>query len=127
MSSATTLGPPHQEGHISFRNQKLACVAVLVLVFLSGSLAGVAFYAGIHHRLHRTVPFWSDAGKQISLDKWKTELDLTPAQADEVGSILEDFAKYYRTVTSDAKSRILRVLTDEQKRKFEKMLIQARY
>ena len=50
------------------------------------------------------------------------DLDLTPAQTEQMETILDDFAKYYRTVLSDGKSRILQILNEEQKRKFEKVL-----
>jgi hypothetical protein len=50
------------------------------------------------------------------------QLDLTPDQAAQMSSILDDFAKYYQTVLSDGKARIFNILNDEQKRKFEKML-----
>ena len=43
-------------------------------------------------------------------------------QAAQMASILNDFAKYYQTVLSDGKARILNILNDEQRRKFEKML-----
>ena len=38
--------------------------------------------------------------------------------------ILDDFAKYYRTVLSDGRSRIVQILSPEQKRKFERLLLQ---
>jgi Spy/CpxP family protein refolding chaperone len=50
------------------------------------------------------------------------ELDLTPAQSEQIGLILNDFWQYYRTVLSDAKQRIEVVLTPEQKVRFERLL-----
>lgn len=128
MSSATTLGGTRGTGAISFRNQKLACLGTFLLVFLCGALAGAAIMTNtsLHQRFHRAAPFWTEAGKQISLEKWKAELNLTPDQTEEVTSILEDFAKYYRSVTAGAKSKILNILDEEQKKKFEKMLDDAR-
>ena len=38
-----------------------------------------------------------------------------------MSSILDDFSKYYQTVLSDGKARILNILTEDQRRKFEKM------
>jgi hypothetical protein len=128
MSSATMPGKPRCGG-VSFRNQKLVCLGTFLLVFLCGVLAGAAIMtnSSLHQRFHRSAPFWTEAGKQISLENWKAELNLTPAQTEEMASILEDFAKYYRSVTSEAKARILKILDDEQRRKFEKLLGQARH
>jgi DNA-directed RNA polymerase sigma subunit (sigma70/sigma32) len=55
----------------------------------------------------------------------KKELDLTPVQVEQMETILDDFAKYYTTVLSDGKSRILQILNDDQKKKFEKMLAEG--
>ena len=41
-------------------------------------------------------------------------------------SILDDFGVYYRNVLSDGKARILRILNEDQKRKFEKLLEEQR-
>jgi hypothetical protein len=40
-------------------------------------------------------------------------------------SILGDSWQYYRTVLSDSKNRIDQVLTEEQRRKFERILQEA--
>ncbi len=74
-----------------------------------------------HSRLHRSA-FWTDSGKAAYLAKVKKELDLTPTQAAQMESILDDFSLYYRTVLSDGKTRIMQILNDEQKQKFERLL-----
>lgn len=79
---------------------------------------------GAHNRLHK-VAFWTEAGREISLEKWKKELDLNPSQAEQIETILDDFAKYYRNVLAGGKSRILAILNEDQKRKFEKMMGEA--
>ena len=63
-----------------------------------------------------------NTGKTDYLKNVTRRLDLTPDQAAQMASILNDFAKYYQTVLSDGKARILNILNDEQRRKFEKML-----
>jgi len=40
--------------------------------------------------------------------------------------ILDDFGVYYRNVLSDGKARILRILNDDQKRKFDRLLEEQR-
>lgn len=128
MSSASLSRPQPAHG-LSFRNEKLVCVATLTLVFVIGAMAGAAFMTSdsANRLFRRSVPFWTEAGKQISLDNWKNELNLTPAQTEKVAMILEDFAKYYRTVAGDARASIMEILDEGQKKKFEKLLGNARY
>jgi hypothetical protein len=102
---------------------RLACLLPIALVFLVGVIAGaVAMNLGAHKWLHRSPPFWTEGGKEVSLQRWSKELDLTPEQTQEMAVILDDFGTYYRNVLSDGKARILRILNDDQKRKFDKLL-----
>jgi Spy/CpxP family protein refolding chaperone len=95
-------------------------------VFLAGVLAGaVAMNLGAHKLLHRNLPFYSEGGKEVSLQRWKKDLDLTPEQTAQMTVILDDFATYYRNVLSDGKGRILRILNDDQRRKFDRLLAES--
>lgn len=76
---------------------------------------------GAHTVLH-AHPFWDNTSRTEYLKSVTKQLDLTPEQAAQMSSILDDFAKYYQTVLSDGKARIFNILNEEQKRKFEKML-----
>lgn len=108
----------------SWLSPKFAGLGILSLVFLCGAVAGaVAMNLGAHSILHQR-PFWERNPKSDYLKTVQKELDLSPRQTEEMESILNDFAKYYQTVLSDGKARILNILNDEQKRKFEKMLKQ---
>jgi len=100
----------------------------VTLVFLVGVIAGaVAMNLGAHKLLHPPqVPFWTQGGKEISLQRWKKELDLTPQQSQEMTVILDDFGMYYRNVLSDGKARILRILNEDQQRKFNRLLDEQR-
>jgi Spy/CpxP family protein refolding chaperone len=105
-----------------WESPKFAGAGVLLLVFLCGAVAGaLAMNLGAHTMLH-PHPFWDNSSKTEYLKSVTKQLDLSPDQANQMASILDDFAKYYQTVLSDGKARILNILTDEQKRKFEKML-----
>jgi hypothetical protein len=105
-----------------YYNPKVAGAITLILVFLCGAVVGaLAMNLGVHARLHR-APFWSDSGKAIYLERVKRELDLTPSQAELMESILDDFTQYYRNVLADGKSRIIQILNEDQRRKFELML-----
>jgi len=105
-----------------WESPKFAGAGVLLLVFLCGAVAGaVAMNLGAHTMLHPHA-FWDNSSKAEYLKSVTRQLDLTPDQAAQMSSILDDFAKYYQTVLSDGKARILNILNEEQKRKFEKML-----
>ena len=103
-------------------NPKLACAVTLGLVFLCGAAAGaVAMNLGVHNLLHQPG-FDTAAGKTIYFQRLQKELDLTPAQSEQIQSVLNDFWTYYRTVLSDSKQRVEQLLTEEQRKKFERLL-----
>jgi hypothetical protein len=103
-------------------SSRAACAVTLTLVFLCGAVAGaLAMNFGIHKGLHRDA-FWTQKGKIEYLDRVKKDLSLTPAQTEQMESILDDFSSYYRTVLADGKSRILQILNDDQRKKFEQIL-----
>ena len=105
-----------------WESPKFAGAGVLFLVFLCGAAAGaVAMNLGAHNVLH-PHPFWDNSAKTEYLKNVTKRLDLTPEQATQMATIVDDFAKYYQTVLSDGKSRIFSILNDQQKRKFEQML-----
>jgi hypothetical protein len=56
-------------------------------------------------------------------------LNLTPDQAGQIASVLDDFMMYYQTlqaqmddVRATGKNRIMKLLNDDQRQKFEHML-----
>jgi len=104
---------------------KILCAVTLALVYLCGAVAGaLAMNLGVHTRFHQPA-FDTPAGKALYFERLQKELDLTPAQADQMRSILNDFWDYYRTVLSDSKVRVEQVLNPEQRRKFERILQEA--
>jgi len=108
-------------------NPRVAGLTVLVLVFLCGAVAGaLVMNFGVHNRLHQPA-FDTRAGRTLYFEHLRKELDLTPAQAEQMQSILDDFWKYYRTVLSDSKSRIDEVLNPAQRAKFDRMLQGAQH
>ena len=102
----------------------------LLLVFLCGSAAGsLAMRYGLPSMIYKPMPYWSEGGKQISLQKLKRELNLTAEQSREIEAALDDFVKYYQTlqaqmdeVRSNGKDRITRILNEEQQSRFKAML-----
>ena len=77
---------------------------------------------GVHR--NRIPSFETSAGKALYFERLQRELNLTPEQSEQMQSVLNDFWQYYRTVLSDSKQRVEQLLTEEQRQKFEKMLLQ---
>ena len=109
----------------SWAGTRAAGISTLLLVFFCGMVSGALVYnLGTHKRLHREA-FWTSAGKDAAVTRVKKELELTPLQVEQMESILDDFAKYYTTVLSDGKSRIMQILDENQKKKFEQLLAEG--
>lgn len=102
----------------------------LIFVFLSGAVAGaITMRFGFSPERHKTGPYWKEGGREISIQRFRTELDLNSEQAREIETVLDDFVMYYQTlqaqmddVRATGKTRILKILNDGQKQKFERML-----
>lgn len=103
-------------------NPRLLCGLTLALVFLAGGVVGaVTMDIGIHNR-QKPLAFDTVQGKALYFDHMQKELDLTPVQAEQMQSVLNDFWQLYRTVLTDGKQRVEQLLNDEQKKKFERLL-----
>ncbi len=101
---------------------RIVCAVTLALVFLCGAAAGaVAMNLGGHSLLHQPR-FETVAGKALYFQRMQRDLNLTPAQAEQMQSTLNDFWQYYRTVLSDGRLRVEQILNEEQRKKFERML-----
>ena len=100
----------------------------IVVVFLSGGLLGaVTMRLGFSPEKHRLVSW--DGSKEHSIQRFKSELNLTPEQTKEFETVLDDFMMYYQTlqaqmddVRATGKQRLMRILNEEQRQKFEKIL-----
>src|ERR1700722_6956643 len=104
---------------------RVACAIMLALVFLCGAGGGaLAMNMGVHRALHQP-DFDTPAGKIRFFERMQKELNLTPAQSEQMQSTLNDFWQYYHTVLSDSKSRVEQILTEEQRKRFERMLQDA--
>jgi Spy/CpxP family protein refolding chaperone len=112
----------------SWQNPRI--LALLLLIFLCGALAGaLTMRSSVHSKLHRSASYWKDDSAQLfSYDKLKRELSLTPEQSDRLKTILDDFVKYHQDLEAQiedtratGKNRIVQMLTPEQRQKFEKL------
>ncbi len=121
------------DSHANWKNPRV--LLVLFLVFVCGSLAGalaMKFVTSPPEPRNYPLAYWTEGGKQLTLQHFEKELALTPEQAREIELILDDFMMYYHTlqaqmdeVRATGKSRILRVLNPEQQKRFEQMLKEA--
>ena len=105
-------------------------LSLLLLVFLGGvACGGFAMRYAVAHRTFRPSVSWRDGGRASTMAHLKEDLKLTPEQAKQIESLLEDLAKYYDNLQAqmddfrqDGKDRIKKVLTPEQQKKFDKIL-----
>lgn len=112
---------------MTWQNPRILCI--LLLVFLCGATAGaVAMRMGTSRRAV-TGGYWREGGKDISLDKFRRELNLTPEQAKDMEAVLNDFVMYYQTVQEQlnevrgsGKARIMQILNEQQRTKFLQMI-----
>ena len=109
----------------SWRNRRV--LLPLLAVFLSGLIVGAL---GAHRLMHQPQSQPSRS-KELALEHLKTELNLPPAQTEQLETILDDFFTYYHTlqaqlddVTAMCRQRIMRILKEEQQRKFQKLISQ---
>jgi hypothetical protein len=84
---------------------------------------------GLSRERHVAGAYWKEGAREISLQRFKRELDLTPDQTREMETVLDDFMMYYQSlqaqmddVRATGKTRILKILRNDQKAKFEKMI-----
>ena len=112
----------------SWQNPRI--LALLLLIFLCGALAGaLTMRAGLHERMHRSSSYWRDDKPQLfSYDNLKKELDLTPEQSDRLKTILDDFVKYHaeleaqiEDVRATGKNRIIQILNPQQRQRFQEL------
>lgn len=107
-------------------------LSTLLLVFLAGATTGaVSMKFGLHDLLHKTGAIKSGTpdNKEAVLQKFRTDLNLTPAQADKISLVLDDYRHYYQSVQDQlddiratGKMRILQELDPAQREKFQKLM-----
>ncbi len=103
----------------------------LSLVFFCGTLAGAVIYKLISQPVSakQVASDWKDSTKEQTLTHLKRELHLTPDQAAEIETALDDFSLYYQMLHSQmeelmasSKSQIDKVLNEEQRKKFSRIM-----
>jgi hypothetical protein len=90
-----------------------------------GALAGAVIYKLVSQPVSakQVATGWKDSSKDQTLNHLKKELQLTPSQAAEIETALDDFSLYYQMLHSpmeetmaQSKSRIDEVLNEAQGR-----------
>jgi hypothetical protein len=102
-------------------------LSTLLLVFLAGATTGaLSMRMGLHDKLHRSS---ASGSREAVLQKFRTELDLSGAQTEKLGPVLDDYSQYYQSLQDQlddlratGKTRILQILNDDQRAKFERMM-----
>ncbi len=121
----------HVAERASWQNPKV--LTTLLMVFVVGAFSGaLSMRWGLHKRLHpdATSAPWKDPNAAKSfIDNCQRELNLTPKQSEEMAAILDDYKSYYQSVQDQlddvratGKSKILELLNEDQRKKFERML-----
>lgn len=119
---------------ISWSNPRV--LAVLLLVFVSGTLSGAIAYRMIRSKRNNpptsaASPSWNN--KDGFLARYKKELNLTDEQTAKMAKVLDDYKMYYQNlqeqleeVRSTGKSEILKILDETQRQKFEKLVADSK-
>lgn len=108
-------------------------VLAIFLVFSSGALAGaLTMRWSLSRAESHPQALYTIDGREVALDQLVRELQLDPLQAQELETMLDDFVMYVQMlqmqmdeVRASGKSRILGILDEQQKAKFEKMISEA--
>ena len=102
-------------------------LVTLALVFLCGGVAGALVYRAAVQPVK--VVSWNDSNKEVTPKRLQKELKLTPEQTAEIETVLDDFTMYYQMlqaqmdeVRATGKSRMDQLLTEEQRKKFNRIM-----
>lgn len=91
-----------------------------LLIFLCGAVTG-ALFMNMRGHSSRTVVRGAFSS-HVEVERLHKALDLSEEQTRQLAMILDDVAKYYDNVLSDGQTRVMQILNDEQKTKFQKLL-----
>ncbi len=117
----------------AWKNPKI--VFTLTMVFLCGALAGAVIYRLASHPVSakQVTASWKDSTKEQTLAQLKKELSLSPEQAGEIETVLDDFSMYYQMLSSQmdevmtqSKQRIDSVLNEEQRKRFSRIMAELK-
>jgi hypothetical protein len=108
---------------------------VLGVVFFCGFAVGAAVTRTyLHAKMFPVAEQHAiEQARRFGLEGLKTELHLTPAQEAAITKVLDDYGKYYQNIEDQrddvaemGRQRILEVLTEPQRKRFNEIFRQAR-
>jgi uncharacterized membrane protein len=115
----------------SWKNPRI--LLLLAMVFACGAICGAVVYQLSSQKVSAKRLDWKPANKEKTLERLKQELQLTPEQAVEIETALDDFALYYQMLQSQidelmttGRKNIDHVLNEAQRKKFAKMMEELR-
>jgi hypothetical protein len=104
-------------------------LGTLLLVFLAGMGTGALTVKLYARRAATSRAAISTLEKKVMLDQFKKDLELDATQVEKIEIILDDFMKYVHDLQNQmdetrryGREKILRILNEDQKKKFEKTL-----
>ncbi|MCX6586739.1 MAG: hypothetical protein NTX13_09195 [Acidobacteria bacterium] len=102
-------------------------LVALACVFLCGAVSGALVYRAASQSVKAVS--WNESNKDVTLKRLQKELSLTPEQTAEIETVLDDFTMYYQMlqaqmdeVRATGKSRMDQLLTEEQRKKFNRIM-----
>ena len=105
---------------------------ILVLVFACGGLTGVAL-TRLQTTQTATAGKLNANWKNMTMNRMRNELQLTPVQAETIEQALDDFTMFYQSlqaqmdeVRTHGKDRIQGVLNADQRKKFDQMVTELK-
>ncbi len=108
-------------------------LALLLLVFISGMACGLLTMRIKTRQAASRAGMARIENKKNTLASFKKELNLTPLQEEKIEIVLDDFMKYVHDLQvqmdetrSHGRDQILKILDDEQKKKFETLLARTK-
>jgi Spy/CpxP family protein refolding chaperone len=131
VSLTTRIDSAIHDARPSWHNPRI--LGILLLVFLGGASTGVMAIRMGWFSAAKQAPaalnVWREQDKVLYLANLKRELDLTPEQSAKIEAALDDLVMFYQNLQTQmddlraqGKGRILEVLTEEQRKKFEKRM-----
>jgi hypothetical protein len=110
-------------------------LTIFSLIFLCGLAFGSALTRSyLHWRMPHGDPheLSIESARRFGLQNLKGELKLSPEQEQFIAQELDDYSKYYQNIEDErldvaehGKQRILNVLNDRQKRKFNDLFARS--
>ena len=98
------------------------CIS-FALIFLVGAVSGALFMnLSSHAGRDREAAIRGHFRSQFDLEHLQKALDLNDEQTRQLSMILDDVAKYYDNVLSDGQTRVMQILDETQKAKFQQLL-----